>query len=686
MRIETGVLWQWIYRYHQPLGLCLFSLIIFFIETGLIEYRFGIFDSPTRWSDPLDQFSEKIAFVAISVSIDLLLSGLLFFVWLRLWRSRSTHVLVLGYHFFMLWGSFYLFCVGAKFKVLSYFNDTVSFSFIKELAGGQLFAALRYVLNEALGAIIVLLLLLSLYALGHRWVRGKLLASRHQAMWANDFGKINIKTALIAFTVLIGLVVGNQGESDLRYVLRQTLSHYWLSNIIAGATDFDGDGYSQFIFPKDDSALNPAIHPQAVDVPDNNIDENQINGDFKLSAASDYIALSPVKAPAGQGQKHVVLVILESLRADVLNKKIENTVVAPNLNALAVSGSRIDDVFSHSGYTATSLKALFNQDLIFNAASGYSSLADFKQQGYAIAVFSGQSENFGDIAEQTGMKKYADVFFDADSAPDDKIYGDVDAHSLRLDARRVYAEFEQYAKRVDWQRSQFVYINLQSAHFPYSHEKMPSLLLSNPIPRSEINEKNRAWLEKSYWNAVQYADQVLGHIIQLLKQQGVWDQTLVIVSGDHGESLFDREWSKHALLGHGHAINNIQTAIPLVFSRPGISLPAPVGQIEILNVARRWAGIAPKVQDRAGSRKMVLQYIGTLTGPAQIAMVEAQNVRTLFDFRNQKFWFEERKQWMNWRQAQGDPQLARRASGLISVWENILWRANSVNVENKDRF
>jgi arylsulfatase A-like enzyme len=79
------------------------------------------------------------------------------------------------------------------------------------------------------------------------------------------------------------------------------------------------------------------------------------------------------------------------------------------------------------------------------------------------------------------------------------------------------------------------------------------------IPPKEDIERLRA----IYDSAVSYHDQQVGRLIQQLKEWGIWDQTLLIITADHGEELFeDRR------CGHGGSLRDTLVRVPLLVHDP----------------------------------------------------------------------------------------------------------------------
>lgn len=86
----------------------------------------------------------------------------------------------------------------------------------------------------------------------------------------------------------------------------------------------------------------------------------------------------------------------------------------------------------------------------------------------------------------------------------------------------------------------------------------------------------------AYSREVEYVDRQVGELVARLKQRSDWQDTLLVVTSDHGEELFE-----HGLRGHVHQVYEPAMHVPLLFVAPGW-LPAkrvieePVGHADVL--------------------------------------------------------------------------------------------------------
>lgn len=624
-------------------------------EAALVERKYGVFGGGFGAMQVVDRPAEWAAFGVAGLLAQALLVGALFlFVRALHGRRRDTWLARFNFLFFATGIGAGLLLI--KYQVLSYFSDAIGFELMRNLGGGSLGEAVLYVADEAGLALAVALAAAVAWWIGWRVVRrlrpGPMeppaLRWRH-LLWL----VLPLPIALLAAHSL----------PDARHALSRFNAPALANAALARASDFDRDGHSWFTARVDRFPFDPARHPLALDIPGNAVDEDGLGGDFIFDG--DTGALATPRLP--ERPPHLVLIVLESTRADAVGKRVGAREVTPVLNALSRDGSVAPAAYSHVGFTTASLKSLFSGAL--DPAVGSPSLfRDLNANGYRIAVLSAAPESFGDVSEVVGMKASADIFVDAELLKEERAYGSAAKSSLAIDGRKLLREFDRrLMDRAGWATPTFLYLNFQEAHFPYHHAGMMRLLPGDPIPRGEISAGNREWLERTYWNAVAYDDWLIGQVIERLKQLGVWGSTLLLVTADHGESLFDDDF-----LGHGHVINAQQTAVPLVLNRPGL---APEGPIGLAGYRRLILGAlgAPVPEPKP---RPVFQHIGGLDWPTEIGMVEPDGARTVMKLADETLRFGDGGSLRRYPElAPGSPERAR-ADRLIQEWARQRWIAH----------
>ena len=565
----------------------------------LVELRRGgFFAGSYRHFFALKSADEIVAFSFALILAQLCLAWLLYRA-VRLVSRRSPGLF--AYDFVVAAGLATLALLSVKSRLIGFFADRWNLDLARELGGDSLVQALLYVADEALLLAAGLLPFVLAAWLIRRRLRPE---ARHAAMPAQ---RRRPARPLGAAALLVAALVIAARYPSAQFQLQRFAAPQFFYFVLGHATDLDGDGYSLVSGPPDAHSLDPARHPLALDVPGNGIDEDGFGGDARPFADPPEAVL---RFPGER--RHVVLVVLESVRGDAVGKRWNGRLVAPNLTSLAAEGTSAPRAYSNFAMTARSLKTIFTGRIL--PPPGTPSLfRDFDAAGYRVGILSSQAEDFAGIAELSGMRESADLFVDAASLTGP---GTPYAVSRRVvDGAVLLREWDRrLADPAGWARPTFLYLNLQSAHFPYSGPGTPESLPGRTLARSEISAANRDRVIRDYWNSVAYADRLLGGIVRRLRAAGVWERTTLIVVGDHGEEVFDAGY-----LGHGSALNDLQTRVPLVFSTR-TPLPALIGQDDLRALILRAAGADLPAPD---SRE-IFQLLGYFVRPGLIGLVRRE--------------------------------------------------------------
>ena len=100
----------------------------------------------------------------------------------------------------------------------------------------------------------------------------------------------------------------------------------------------------------------------------------------------------------------------------------------------------------------------------------------------------------------------------------------------------------------NYQKKFFLWMHLYDPHYPYRP----------PAPYSE------QYKDRLYDGEIAFADAQVGRLVEFLKNKGLYRNTLIILSGDHGESL-----GEHGEKTHGFFIYNATLHVLLIIHLPG---------------------------------------------------------------------------------------------------------------------
>lgn len=653
-----GVLrWWWSWPGITATG----AIVATVLDIALLQRKFGFLFGGFLAERQLDTTARLASFLTVSLVCDAALVGLAAGLVLRLlgWVPLNRPA-----------RAFLAICAAlvpivvhdvVVYDILSYIPGTIDTRVMMDLAQGNVWEILvvaSHRLQRLLQWLAIFgLLTVPVVVLLQRWLPH------------DDLGESETWTRRRRLLPLLGLVVlaialsaaGRTADSTLDWGISWKASGRLTGALLQKVLDADRDGYSLISRPRDPSDRDASIRPWATETPGNGIDENGVGGDLPL-AASKYTEPA-LPSPVFRQRPDVVIVFLESVRADVVGMQVGGRPVTPTLSSLASRGVQVPYALSQTGSTASARFQFFTGS-VAGLHARPTLIDDFNANGYQTVYVSGQDESFGTPGSAVGFDR-ATYRYDARQEPKRRYTQFATAGSLAVPFDVVNEHVERFLGSLRRDRPLFLYVNYHDTHFPYWHRMVQPLVSPVVVEASDLSASRRADLRAMYFNTVANVDAAIGRVLDAVRRaRGV--EPAVLVTSDHGESLFDE-----GFLGHGFAVNLVQNQVPLVASHIDLELPAQLGlsgvRAPLLAALAREPRPAPAPRLNAEDRPRVYQVAGGLDSPVQIGFFE-DGQELVVDLRDRRA----REGAGAWRGLDAlEEPTATRARELIWYWESM---------------
>jgi arylsulfatase A-like enzyme/tetratricopeptide (TPR) repeat protein len=291
-----------------------------------------------------------------------------------------------------------------------------------------------------------------------------------------------------------------------------------------------------------------------------------------IAAAGWFLLARPggIRLFGTSGPRNLLLISLDTVRADRLGSYHYAAAQTPHIDALAKNGLRFEQAT-----TVVPLTLPAHASLMTGTFPGWHGVRDnggfyldddqltlaeiLRDHGFRTGGFVGAFVLDGRWGIAQGFDRYFDDF-DLDK------FGNAAAMDM---IQRPGAEVVDRA--LEWLRAEqqqpfFAWVHLYDAHTPY---EAPAVVQSQ-FPRTR---------DGAYDAEIAYADAQVGRLVDALRSDGRLDQTLVVVVADHGEML-----GEHGELTHGFFIYEAATHIPLILNGPGVPSGVVSDQVRIVDV------------------------------------------------------------------------------------------------------
>lgn len=270
--------------------------------------------------------------------------------------------------------------------------------------------------------------------------------------------------------------------------------------------------------------------------------------------------LGPLGPPASGERPDVLLVVIESLRADALD---EETMPALSRHASSERALVAERHYAGANCTANSFFTLLygtngSMFVHFNDTArpvASAPLAWLRESGYSLAFYTSQRLEW----------RRMDALFVRPAF--DRVIEETDGEVWERDARLIDRYFEESGGP---EQPRFSVIFFTSSHHDYSfpEDRAPFQPSLRPLDVMQTDLRPfRQELVNRYRNSVSYVDSLVGELLDRLAREGRLDSTRVIITGDHGE-----EFLEHGHLTHASSLVEEQIHVPLVaLGVPGLS-------------------------------------------------------------------------------------------------------------------
>jgi len=357
-----------------------------------------------------------------------------------------------------------------------------------------------------------------------------------------------------------------------------------IARTLRTAFDLDRDGYARFLGGGDCDDSDPTVHPGALEIPDDGVDQNCVGGDASSRRAPDDLGFvaPPASLPA---DFDVLLVTIDTLRADHVGAYGYRRDTTPTLDALAREGALFRNGWAHAPSTRYSMPAIltgrYPLDVFYDTSvQGWPGLLPrattiaevLAPRGFYTAAIT----NHWYFDRSRHMNQGFESFDNENQRLHPGVPGKGPAETRGSSSR------EQTDKAIGFLDQHgtgrwFLWVHYYDPHLAYERHPGSPQFGDRPIDL--------------YDGEIRFTDNQIGRLFEDLKRRGLWDRTVVIVTGDHGEGF-----GEHGVDLHGYHLYAPQTKVPFIVKVPGQAPrqpTMPVGHVDLLPTLADLAGAPP---------------------------------------------------------------------------------------------
>ena len=325
---------------------------------------------------------------------------------------------------------------------------------------------------------------------------------------------------------------------------------------------------------------------------------------------------APTPRPPITNAPNIILISIDSLRADHLGAYGYRRATSPNIDALAAKGTTFETVMSPTSWTLPAHMTMLTSlppekhgvitDRLRLARDIDTLPQRFQRAGYATGGFVSAT--------------YLDGLYGFDRGFD--AYDDYTLLRIAGEKSRTAVTSQLVADRaIDWlhqkkQKPFFLFLHFFDVHYNYNPPAQFARMFDPQYAgtvNGDINSlkpgmtpRDVQHLVALYDGEVAWVDSNIGRILATLDKLGVANNTIVAITADHGEEFLD-----HGQCGHYKTLYDEVLRVPLIIRYPGhVAAGRRVdGQVRLMDIAPTLVALAglrsPKTHDETAARSLV---------------------------------------------------------------------------------
>lgn len=331
---------------------------------------------------------------------------------------------------------------------------------------------------------------------------------------------------------------------------------------------------------------------------------------------------------------NVIWIVVDALRSDHTGYGGYGRDVTPNLDWLAERSIVYSSAFAQSSWTKASVASFLT--------SQYPHTFIPPTEHYINWVLPSSSLTLAEVLSDDGYST-ACIAENGFLNPRFQLDQGFDSFEHTMgDARKLTDEFMKKDKKQPF----FMYLHYIDPHHPYDpppeyqlwidkeYEDVKNLSVNltwisvwwnrELYEKGLLDERDIQFLVDCYDGEVFFVDSELGRLFQHLTEEGLWNNTIVVVTADHGEEFFE-----HGSGEHGQSLYNELLHVPLIIWNPRLNAGVVDNQVSLMDVAPTILDVLdiPTPSSFSGSSLVGVRANATIYGESTIYIQRRKSIQ-----------------------------------------------------------